>query len=227
MRPGESRNVRTWDLTGQLAAWPGQARFLLWAPVAASCADGQTSGSNTCTLTRQTAATCVRIRAMKWRALHSPGQPPTLTELAREACHERDTHLNIDEAKSRLAPSTLALLESARQELTAAKSATSARDRHVSAHLAALRAAAAVTTARLGSAGRRKRPQGVWELLQRVEPALGGWAAHFADAGRRAAIKARATRAVPHQEADELLRDSEAFVSLAEERLRGGCGSDQ
>jgi hypothetical protein len=136
------------------------------------------------------------------------------------------SHLHPEETRSSLAPPTLALLESARQELTAGRSDTSAIGRHVAAHLAALRAAAAVITARLGPAKRRRRPQNIWELLPRVEPALGGWAAYFADAGRRAATEARVAHAVSRQEADELLRDSEIFVSLTEERLRGGLRGD-
>ena len=67
---------------------------------------------------------------------------------------------------------------------------------------------------------RRKAPQSVWELLPRVEPALAEWAAFFAaGAGKRAAAEAGLPRAVSAREADDLLRDAETFLSLAEEAL--------
>ncbi len=127
-----------------------------------------------------------------------------------------------DRPRCRVAPSALALLESARHGLLAAEGEVSAGGRYVSAHLAALRAAAAVVAARAepGATTRRKRPQSVWELLPRVEPALCEWAAFFAaGAGKRAAAEAGLPRAVSLREADDLLRDAETFVSLAESTL--------
>jgi hypothetical protein len=127
-----------------------------------------------------------------------------------------------DQTSCRVAPSALALLESARHGLAAAECETSAGARYVAAHLAALRAAAAVVAARPqpGAGGRRKRPRSVWELLPRVEPALSEWAAFFAaGAGKRAAAEAGLPRAVTLREADDLLRDAGTFVSLAENAL--------
>ena len=103
------------------------------------------------------------------------------------------TQAGPDRPRCRVAPSALALLESARYGLTAAESEASAGARYVAAHLAALRAAAAVVAARAepGVTTRRKRPQSVWELLPRVEPALQEWAAFFAaGAAKRAAAEA-------------------------------------
>jgi SAV_6107-like HEPN len=121
----------------------------------------------------------------------------------------------------RTAPSALALMESARQGLAAADSEVSAGARYVSAHLAALRAAAAVVAAKAEPPStRRQRPQSVWALLPKVEPALAEWAAFFAaGAAKRAAAEAGLPRAVSMREADELLRDAETFVSLAEGAL--------
>jgi hypothetical protein len=126
-----------------------------------------------------------------------------------------------DRLRCRIAPSALALLESARQGLASAEDDTSVGGRYVGAHLAALRAAAAIVAARAEPTGpRRKRPQSVWELLPRVEPALSEWAAFFAaGAGKRAAAEAGLPRAVSGREADELLRDAATFVSLAESAL--------
>jgi hypothetical protein len=122
---------------------------------------------------------------------------------------------------SRVAPSALALMESARHGLAAAEDERTAAARYVSAHLAALRAAAAVVAARAEPpAGRRKRPQSVWELLPKVEPALREWSAFFAaGAAKRAAAEAGLPRAVSAREADELLRDAGTFLSLAEGAL--------
>jgi hypothetical protein len=125
------------------------------------------------------------------------------------------------QAPGRLAPTAQALLESARQGLANAAGETSAGGRYVAAHLAALRAAAAIVAARPApGTGRRKAPRSVWELLPKVEPALAEWAAFFAaGAGKRAAAEAGLPRAVSSREADDLLRDAETFLSLAEEAL--------
>jgi hypothetical protein len=127
-----------------------------------------------------------------------------------------------DRARCRVAPSALALLESARQGLADAGGQAGPGARYVSAHLAALRAAAAIVAARPapGPPPRRKLPRSVWELLPRVEPALAEWAAFFAAGARkRAAAEAGLPRAVSAREADDLLRDAETFLSLAEEVL--------
>jgi hypothetical protein len=124
--------------------------------------------------------------------------------------------------RCRVAPSAMALLESARYGLADAEGETSAGARYVAAHLAALRAAAAVVAARPepGASTRRRRPLSVWELLPKVEPALAEWAAFFAaGAAKRAAAEAGLPRAVSPREADDLLRDAEMFVSLAENAL--------
>jgi hypothetical protein len=126
-----------------------------------------------------------------------------------------------DRVRCRIAPSALALLESARQGLASAESEVSAAGRYVGAHLAALRAAAAIVAARAEPAApRRRRPLSVWELLPKVDPTLSEWAAFFAaGAGKRAAAEAGLPRAVSPREADELLRDARTFVALAENAL--------
>jgi SAV_6107-like HEPN len=115
----------------------------------------------------------------------------------------------------------LSMLQSARRGLAEAAGETSPGARYVLAHLAALRAAAAVVAAR-GEPGRSRRgkPRSVWELLPQVEPALTEWAAFFAaGAGKRAAAEAGLPRAASAREADNLLRDAETFLSLAETAL--------
>src|SRR5260370_21384338 len=77
-------------------------------------------------------------------------------------------------ARCRVAPAVLALLQSARQGLADAAEEGGAGSRYVAAHLAALRAAAAIVAARpeAGTGPRRKAPERVWGVLPPVEPAL-------------------------------------------------------
>ena len=116
----------------------------------------------------------------------------------------------------------LSLLRTARQGLAEAESEGDPATRYISAHLAALRAAAAIVAARgePGTGARRRRPRSVWELLPQVEPALAEWAAFFAaSAAKRAAAEAGLPRAASAREADDLLRDASTFVAVAEQAL--------
>ncbi|MDL4771129.1 MULTISPECIES: SAV_6107 family HEPN domain-containing protein [Thermomonosporaceae] len=112
-------------------------------------------------------------------------------------------------------------LHAARTGLAEAAEATSPAVRYVCAHLAALRAAAAVLASKEPlETHRRGRPRSVWVLLPEAEPALREWAAFFAaGADKRAAAEAGLPRAVTGPEADELLRDAEVFVTLVEDTL--------
>ncbi|HEY7274749.1 MAG TPA: SAV_6107 family HEPN domain-containing protein [Trebonia sp.] len=115
--------------------------------------------------------------------------------------------------------SVLSLLRTARQGLAEAEAETDAGTRYIGAHLAALRAAAAIVAARgePGTGARRRRPRSVWELLPQVEPALAEWAAFFAaSAAKRAAAEAGLPRAATAREADDLLRDASTFLMVAE-----------
>jgi hypothetical protein len=114
------------------------------------------------------------------------------------------------------------LLRTARQGLIEADSEPDSASRYVGAHLAALRAAAAIVAARgePGAAARRRRPRSVWELLPQVAPALAEWAAFFAaSAAKRAAAEAGLPRAASAREADDLLSDASTFVMVAEQAL--------
>lgn len=93
--------------------------------------------------------------------------------------------------------------------------------RYASAHVAALRAAAAVLAVRARpSSGRRRVQRNAWVLLAQVAPEFGEWATFFAaGASKRAAAEAGLTRAVTEREADDLLRDATTFVELVEDSL--------
>jgi hypothetical protein len=91
--------------------------------------------------------------------------------------------------------------------------------RYATAHLAALRAAAAVLAARAAPAPgvRRSRPTSVWTLLVMVAPELREWAAFFAaGAAKRAAAEAGIPRVVSAREADNLMRSAEQFIAVVE-----------
>jgi hypothetical protein len=108
------------------------------------------------------------------------------------------------------------LLAIARRGLAEAARTPADGLRYATAHLAALRAAAAVLAARARPEPRRRnRLTSVWALLATVEPELGEWAAFFAaGASKRAAAEAGIPRAVTGQEADDLVRAAEQFVEV-------------
>ena len=114
-----------------------------------------------------------------------------------------------------------ALLALSRRGLVEACTATTSAERYATAHLAALRAAAAVLACRARPAtGRRGRPTSAWVLLAEVAPELGEWAAFFAAGARkRAAAEAGLPSAVTAREADDLVRDAESFLSVVESSL--------
>ncbi|MDG4827104.1 SAV_6107 family HEPN domain-containing protein [Asanoa sp. WMMD1127] len=93
--------------------------------------------------------------------------------------------------------------------------------RYAAAHLAALRAAAAMLAARARpSPTRRNRVTSVWTLLVMVAPELDEWATYFAaGATKRAAAEAGIPRVVTAREADDLLRAAEQFVAVVEVAL--------
>jgi hypothetical protein len=107
---------------------------------------------------------------------------------------------------------SVALLARSDAELVAAQFAPESWERFVHAHLAALRAAAAVVAFHGRPSGRRA-PRNVWDMLSAVAPELSGWARHFAaGAGTRTAIEAGRFDAVTPDAAESLLCDAEDFV---------------
>jgi len=108
------------------------------------------------------------------------------------------------------------LMDRSSTGLLQACTARSAGERYVAAHLAALRAAAAVLAAR-GRPTTRGGPRSVWEVLPRTAPELTEWAAFFAaTASRRAAIEAGRGDVITAADADDLLRDAETFHHVVE-----------
>ncbi|MCV2491377.1 SAV_6107 family HEPN domain-containing protein [Geodermatophilus sp. YIM 151500] len=112
------------------------------------------------------------------------------------------------------------LLGQAHRALGEAAGSTDPRQRYATAHLAALRGAAAVLAARTRPEGGRRRPRSAWVLLGQVAPELEEWASFFAaGAAKRAAAEAGLSRAVTPREADDLVRDAGTFLTVVESCL--------
>jgi SAV_6107-like HEPN len=121
-----------------------------------------------------------------------------------------------------LPATTHSYLARAAESLSEAVTATDAATRYACAHVAALRAAAALLAARAKPATptRRKPQKNAWVLLAEVAPELAEWAGFFAaGAGKRAAAEAGSRRAVTEREADDLVRDADRFLAVVEQSL--------
>ena len=121
-----------------------------------------------------------------------------------------------------LPAATHSYLERAAGSLREAMTTQEVPLRYACAHVAALRATAALLAARATPvpAPRRSRQKNAWVLLAEVAPELGEWAAFFsAGAAKRQAAEAGSSRAVTEREADDLVRDADRFLGLVEESL--------
>ncbi|MFE0698496.1 SAV_6107 family HEPN domain-containing protein [Streptomyces sp. NPDC058872] len=141
--------------------------------------------------------------------------------------------------RSAAPPAALDLLAASRAGLAEAAALDRPHERYATAHLAALRAAAAVLAARGRPDTRHRRRQRIrsaWELLAELAPELAEWSALFAaGAPRRALAEAGVSSAATRREADDLLRDAAHFLHLVERLLAlpavlpgrpGGDGGD-
>ena len=119
-----------------------------------------------------------------------------------------------------LPPAASQLLGQAHRGLAEAAVCRDAGWRYATAHLAALRGAAAVLAARTQPETGRRRPRSAWVLIGQVAPELGEWASFFAaGAAKRAAAEAGLSSAVTEREADDLVRDAGAFLAVVEVTL--------
>jgi HEPN superfamily protein len=122
-----------------------------------------------------------------------------------------------------LPAATHAYLERAALSLREAITSTEVTMRYAHAHVAALRATAALLAARAHPTGPRRGRAGqknAWVLLAEVAPEFSEWAAFFAaGAAKRAAAEAGSSRAVSEREADDLVRDADRFLGLVEQSL--------
>jgi hypothetical protein len=116
---------------------------------------------------------------------------------------------------ARTAPRAAELLSRADAELLAAQFSSEAWEQFSHAHLAALRAGAAVIASRGRPAGRRAL-RTVWEILDVVAPELTSWSGYFAGAAAlRSAVDAGRFDAVTPGRAEEAVCAAEDFVDAA------------
>lgn len=109
-------------------------------------------------------------------------------------------------------PRALQLLARADGELVAAQMSGQDWERFWHAHLAGVRAGAAVLAVRGAPTG-RGAPRDVWGMLDLVAPELAGWSAYLAQgAGLRAAVEAGRLELVTAVRADEALSVAQGLV---------------
>ena len=113
---------------------------------------------------------------------------------------------------ARTSPRATELLSRADAELLAAQFSPEAWEQFSHAHLAALRAGAAVIASRGRPAGRRAL-RTVWEILDVVAPELTSWSGYFAGAASlRSAVDAGRFDAVTPARAEQAVCAAEDFV---------------
>lgn len=113
------------------------------------------------------------------------------------------------------------LLADASRGLGRACDAPDPADRYAIAHLAALRAAAAVLAARARPT--RGRRGSVWTLMTQVAPEFAEWAAFFAaGSAKRQAVQAGLPAGVSPREADDLVRQVAVFLALVGDSMGSG-----
>jgi hypothetical protein len=120
-----------------------------------------------------------------------------------------------------LPAATHSYLERSAESLREAITCTDVPQRYALAHVAALRATAALLAARAQPMPvHRRRQKNAWVLLAEVAPELSEWATFFsAGAAKRAAAEAGSRRAVTEREADDLVRDADRFLAVVETSL--------
>ncbi|MBY8876563.1 SAV_6107 family HEPN domain-containing protein [Actinacidiphila acidipaludis] len=120
-------------------------------------------------------------------------------------------------------PAALDLLTQAHIGLEEAAALQAPHERYATAHLAALRTAAAVLAVRgrpEDTSRRRRRIRSAWEVLPEIAPELAEWSALFAaGAERRARAEAGIASAANARDADDLIRATAMFLRLVERML--------
>ena len=94
-------------------------------------------------------------------------------------------------------------------------------ERFLAAHLAALRVAAIILTVRGGPLpGGWSRRRSAWEVVADVAPEFAEWATYFAATEpKRDAVRSGARAIVTSREADDLVRDARAFLTVVESAI--------
>ncbi|MBC3841994.1 hypothetical protein GXW82_22775 [Streptacidiphilus sp. 4-A2] len=155
--------------------------------------------------------------------LHTTGGPGSAATAGASVPHGRPSDIHPVPRRAGAPPAALDLLGQAQRGLAEARTLEGPLERYATAHLAALRASAAVLAVR----GRpeqhprtRKRIRSAWEVLPEVAPELAEWALYYADgAPRRAAAEAGITSAATARDADDLVRNTGLFLRMVQRLL--------
>lgn len=110
-----------------------------------------------------------------------------------------------------LTPASKDLLRTAVLSLDDAYQAQTPAQRYIAAHVAALRAGAALLAVK-AKPTRSSRIRSVWQMLPAIAPELGEWCAYFDAIGKRRVFVEIGTDEVSQRQADDLVRDAEAFL---------------
>lgn len=110
-----------------------------------------------------------------------------------------------------LAGDLLDLTDRARQALAEACGAATTSERYASAHLAALRGAAALLS-QIAPRTMGSRPRSAWDAVALHAPELAEWAFFFAAVAQRSRAAQAGLTHVSAREADDVLRQSEMFL---------------
>jgi hypothetical protein len=124
-------------------------------------------------------------------------------------------------------PAAVDLLAQAQRGLAEARELSGPLERYATAHLAALRASAAVLALRgrpEESPRKRKRIRTAWEVLPEVAPELAEWAVYYAaGAAKRAAAEAGIASAASARDADDLIRNTALFLRMVQRLVARGA----
>ncbi|WP_051941001.1 SAV_6107 family HEPN domain-containing protein [Phaeacidiphilus oryzae] len=126
--------------------------------------------------------------------------------------------------RSAAPPAALDLLAQAERSLAEARGQEQPLERYAIAHLAALRATAAVLAVRgrpeKTDARGRRRIRSAWDVLPEVAPELAEWSAYYAaGAGKRAAAEAGIESAATMRDADDLIRNTALYLRIVQRLL--------
>ncbi|WP_439654128.1 SAV_6107 family HEPN domain-containing protein [Streptacidiphilus melanogenes] len=128
-------------------------------------------------------------------------------------------------------PAAVDLLAQAQRGLAEARELEGPLERYAAAHLAALRASAAVLALRgrpEENARKRKRIRSAWEVLPEVAPELAEWAVYYAaGAPKRAAAEAGIASAATVRDADDLIRNTALFLRIVQRLVARGAAVPQ
>ncbi len=123
-----------------------------------------------------------------------------------------------------LPAAAMRLLARSEAELVAAQLSSSDDERFVHAHLAALRAGAALLAV-VGRPSRRRGPRPVWDLVAAAVPELAGWTAFFADgAPIRSAVEAGRHAGVDPARAEATVTAAEDFQDAVRRHIGVASG---